>query len=227
MSTSLLSNVTLATGAQSATVTVSESDEQVGLRVTSTQIGTASSQCRLVCLDSLGRVKKTVLINGSGTEETTIDQVDGDLTCHVECLAGSCRIALDQLDGAEKLGETTGAVVTADIADLAVTTGKIALASVDTAQLAAGAATLPKFDHTGIKVLRFDGKNGAGAITLTGAAVGDRVLAVFGVTSATGATVVGGTDFETAITVINQIQQSLAGDLSGNDYVALLIPAQA
>ena len=56
-----------------------------------------------------------------------------------------------------------------------------------------------------------DGKNGAGALTLTGAKVGDKVLNVTQVT-ATSADVT--SSFEATITVANQIQQSSATDLS-------------
>jgi hypothetical protein len=72
-----------------------------------------------------------------------------------------------------------------------------------------------------LKVISFDGKNGAGACTATGAVIGDLVLAVFGITGdALGAA---GASFETAITVVDQIQQSSASNLSANDYVALLL----
>ena len=73
----------------------------------------------------------------------------------------------------------------------------------------------------GLKLLSFDGRSGAGAITLTGAAVGDYVIMVTGLT--TGALGNASASFEGAITVINQIQQSSASNLSANDYLALLI----
>lgn len=119
------------------------------------------------------------------------------------------------------------AVVTAKIDDLAVTAGKIAAGAVTTAKILAGNVTLPKISFSGIKVYRFDGKNGTGAITLTGAVVGDRVIAIFGVVSATGVTVATPANFESTITVNDQIQQSSASDLSGNDYIVLLAPATA
>jgi hypothetical protein len=73
----------------------------------------------------------------------------------------------------------------------------------------------------GLKLLSFDGRSGAGAITLTGAAVGDYVIMVTGLTE--GALGNASTSFEGAITVINQIQQSSASNLSANNYLALLI----
>lgn len=73
----------------------------------------------------------------------------------------------------------------------------------------------------GAKLLSFDGRNGAGACTLTGAAVGDIVLRVTGLTE--GALGNAGASFESTITVVNQIQQSAAGDLSANNYLVLLL----
>jgi|SRR6185369_2487932 len=101
--------------------------------------------------------------------------------------------------------------------------------AIGTTELAAGAATLPKITLTGLKFLRFDGKNGAGAVTLTGAAVGDRVAFILGVVSATGVSVVGTipTQFEATITVTDQIQQADVANLSGNDYWVVLLPATA
>ena len=72
-----------------------------------------------------------------------------------------------------------------------------------------------------LKMISFDGRNGAGACTVTGAAVGDKVLAVFGITG--GALGAAGASFEATITVVNQIQQTSASNLSANDYVALLL----
>ncbi len=72
-----------------------------------------------------------------------------------------------------------------------------------------------------LKLISFDGRNGAGACTATGAVVGDLVLAVFGITD--GALGAAGSNFESAITVVDQVQQSSASNLSANDYVALLL----
>jgi len=96
-----------------------------------------------------------------------------------------------------------------------------------TAELNAGAVTGPKLDLSGLKCIAFVGHSGAGACTATGTAVGDRVVAIFGTATAGGALVSAKSSFESAITVINQIQQSSASDLSGNTYIALLLPAAA
>ena len=109
-----------------------------------------------------------------------------------------------------------------------VVTAKILDANVTTAKLAAGAGTLPKLSFTGLKVLVQAGVASAGAVTLTGAAVGDRVVAVFGTLTAGGpllAAIVG-TDFESAISIINEVQQ-LVATLDSDTFVFVLAPAEA
>ncbi len=70
------------------------------------------------------------------------------------------------------------------------------------------------------KFLTFTGSNGAGAITLTGAAVGDNVVSLNGVTATAAGSAAA--SFESAITVANQIQQSSASDLSAKAYIVQL-----
>ena len=113
--------------------------------------------------------------------------------------------------------------------ELVVASGGTIDASAGTTTLKAGSVALTKIGITGIKCLAAAGKNGAGAITLTGAAAGDRLVAVFGAPTAGGAleAKVPGTDFEAAVTVENQIQQVSAGNLSAHTYVFVLIPAAA
>lgn len=62
------------------------------------------------------------------------------------------------------------------------------------------------------------GKDGAGALTLTGARVGDSVVGVFNLTTPGDLK----SSFETTITVINQIQQSSQSNLSGQQIVFIL-----
>lgn len=64
------------------------------------------------------------------------------------------------------------------------------------------------------------GRSGAGAITLTGAVVGDVVVGVAGLSA--GALGSASSSFETTITVVNQIQQSSASNLSANNYLFVL-----
>jgi hypothetical protein len=73
-----------------------------------------------------------------------------------------------------------------------------------------------------MKLATFDGKNGAGAITLTGATVGQYVLAVACISPGTQVGYDASANFEAQITVADQIQQSASGDLSANDYVAII-----
>lgn len=121
-----------------------------------------------------------------------------------------------------------GGVAAADLATGAAA-GALAAGDVTTTKLAAGAATLPKVSFTGLKTLAHAGKNGSGAVTLTGAVIGDRVISIFGAPTAGGvlAVKVPGTDFESVITVTDQVQQIPAVDLSASTFVFLLAPATA
>lgn len=67
--------------------------------------------------------------------------------------------------------------------------------------------------------MTFDGKDGAGACTATGLAVDDVVIAVVGIIGELGDVA---SKFESVITVADQIQQSSATNLSGNDYLAIV-----
>lgn len=80
---------------------------------------------------------------------------------------------------------------------------------------------------TGLTTLVAAGRNGAGAITLTGATVGQRVLFVIGAPTAGGTLASPNSSFESVITVADQIQQSAATNLSANTYIFVLAPAAA
>ena len=75
--------------------------------------------------------------------------------------------------------------------------------------------------HMKMDVITFVGRNGAGACTATGLAVGDVILSVTGQVAAD----VGDKSslFESTVTVINQIQQSSATDLSTKVYMAFIL----
>lgn len=76
-----------------------------------------------------------------------------------------------------------------------------------------------------IKPYQAAGVAAAGAITVTGVKVGDKVLAAFGWVTSTGVVVgLNTTNFEATVTVANQIQQG-AADLSANTYLFLVQPA--
>ena len=239
MATTLLSSVALSVGEQTNVVTIVESDEAVTLELVSAQVGAASSQARVVCLDALGHVKLTLLINGSGTEQKTVENIDSDLTCRVECSSGSCRVTLNQLEGSEKHGEGAGGVVTADLADGSVTSAKIealavdaaalGAAAVETAKLDAGAVTGAKMDFAGLKILGGVGNNGASTtLTMTGSIAGERVIAVFATpTAGTGALVPHpvGVDFNAVIPANDDIDQLSVADLSSDTLIVFVIPA--
>lgn len=153
----LLNSVLLQSGvtSESDEVVIPESSERVNLRLLSVQVGSVSSQARLLCVDAEGRVKKTAVVNGSQTVEVEVEAITGAITCSVTCSLGSCRVTLDELTGIEgSTGEGSGGLSAADIADgsitapklaaLAVTTAKLAPLSVTDAELAALAVTTGK-----------------------------------------------------------------------------------
>lgn len=69
----------------------------------------------------------------------------------------------------------------------------------------------------------FEGRNGAGSITLTGVTEGDTVSTLVGVVGATGDQ---HTLFEAVITVDDQIQQISSSNLEGKFYRAYVIPLE-
>lgn len=69
------------------------------------------------------------------------------------------------------------------------------------------------------KLFAFTGRNAAGAITLTGAKVGDKVV---GVADVAAGSVSAAASFESTITVADQIQQSSASNLSAVKYLVIL-----
>lgn len=95
--------------------------------------------------------------------------------------------------------------------------------------LGAGAVSLPKIAFTGLVTLKGVGVAAAGPATLTGAVVGQRVLAIIGNLTAGGPLLVfvPGTDFEATISVINQIQQLSSSDLHLTTIVVILAPAES
>lgn len=109
---------------------------------------------------------------------------------------------------------------------LEITTAMLAALSVTTAKIAAGEVTGAKLSKTGLASGGFTGSDGAGACTLTGATVGQRVLAVME-TTATVAVGVAEALFESTITVADQIQQSSVANNSAKRYVVLLAAVAA
>ena len=118
----------------------------------------------------------------------------------------------DLVDTAEDLPTATTSV--SGIVELA--TDAEAIAGTDTARAVTprglGAALAKMF------VISFAGHNGAGACTATGVAVNDVIFGIAGLTD------VGQADasFEAVVTVVDQIQQASASDLSLKNFVALV-----
>lgn len=69
--------------------------------------------------------------------------------------------------------------------------------------------------------LTFRGRNGAGAVTLNGAAVGDIVRFVQGMQLGLEGSGLAG-QYETTISVVNQIQQTSVADLTALNFLAVL-----
>ena len=118
---------------------------------------------------------------------------------------------------------TDASITSAAFAAGAVNTAALGAAAVATANLAAGAVTAPKLNLAGLKVIQASGVAAAGPVTTTGTAVGDRIIAVL----CTSANTASAALFQTTVTVINQIQQSSATDLSASRFIFLLLPAAA
>lgn len=114
------------------------------------------------------------------------------------------------------LAACTATATRAGVVELATPTE--AVAGTDTAR-----AVTPQGARSmigGLRMMTFTGRNGAGACTATGLAVGDVVLAIVGLSAdALGIPVA---SFETTITVVDQIQQTSVANLSANNYAALL-----
>jgi hypothetical protein len=218
--TNRLALTRLQSGGNTAEVSVTPPGDGLVLRLVTTAIS-ASSQASLVVRDSQGRSMGKVICQDGDDKRLSLEGFEGGaLVFQVECNLGTVDVQVDELDDVDSvLPDSPGGELDA----AAYADGSIA-----TAKLEAGAATLPKFDNTGLKSLVAAGVAAARPVTLTGAAVGDRVMLVLGtVTAGTGPLLNDADDFESTITVVDQIQQTLAGDLSGNTYQFILIPAQA
>ena len=208
---------TVLTIGQAPSVALTPVSETLALQLTTVQVTT--SQVRLLVKDANGMVRGSAVVNGTGVSRILFDKIEAQsLVAHVECLQGSAIVQVDEITGIE----ATSGAATIDADD-------IADGSLLTAKFGAGQVTPAKLGtFTAIKCLSAAGKNGKGAIAMAGTAVGDRLIAVFGIPTAGGALVGVANDaatFESTITVINEIQQTSAANLSANTYVFLLAPA--
>lgn len=210
--TNRLALTRLQSGEDTAEVTLTPAGEELVLRLTTTAV-VSPCQVRLTVRDSQGVNRGSLVCQDGENKRLRVEKLPaGDVVFQVECNLGTADVQVDELTDLD--------AVLPEGSDLSAP-------QLETDDIPAGGVTLPKMDLSALKTLRFDGAASAGAITLTGAAVGDRVVSIFGTVVTTGASIVGGTDFESVITVANQIQQSATGDLSGNDYVVQLAPAVA
>jgi hypothetical protein len=117
---------------------------------------------------------------------------------------------------------------TSKTGSLIINAGGTLDASAGTLTLGPAQVSLAKVDLTGMKTLKGTGAASAGAVTLTGAVIGMRVVSIFGNLTAGGPMLVfvPGTDFESVITVTDQVQQ-LTGDYHLDTIVFVLAPAAA
>jgi hypothetical protein len=97
--------------------------------------------------------------------------------------------------------------------------GVITSAEVVAAMIGTDAVTGPKLASTALTQLVCSGNNGAGACTLTGAKVGDKVIGVINLTDAADVKA----SYESTITVADQIQQTSATDLSLKKMAVTLV----
>jgi hypothetical protein len=108
-------------------------------------------------------------------------------------------------------------------ADGTISTAKLADGAVTTAKLAAGGVTGAKIGPAAVKNYAFTGRNGAGNITVTGLAVGDRLQFVYNETDDADATA----SFTSPVTVTDTLAQSSGIDLSAKKFVMSVLIATA
>ncbi len=105
---------------------------------------------------------------------------------------------------------------------LGVTAAKLATAAVTTPKLATGSVTAIKL-AAGIGFFGFIlGRNGTGAVTFTGAKVGDTVFSIGILSAGPGQNRDAAAMFESTITVADQIQQSENTDQSAVGFMIIL-----
>lgn len=175
-----------------------------------------------VVLQANGTAKSQNGIGDTLTTDQPYNIVPRLLTTSALLAAGSISFTVTPTAAETSAGLTSPPSNSVDAAQLktnSVTSAKIAALAVTTAKVAAGAITGAKLDPAPFRHFVTLGRNGAGAVTATGAAVGDKVVAITDLTTA----VAGEAIFESTITVVNQIQQSSALDKSAVKYNILLL----
>lgn len=206
------------TQGQSTSMVVYPGAEVITLRLTTLVPYAAlidTPQTLLYARDNSGRVCGSCTVTGAGTSQFMVQNFETQvLTLEVVQPVGTSVIQVDEITGIEaRCGQ---ALIDAD---------DIVDGSILAAKFAGGAVTLPKLSgFVNIKCLAFTGVAVPGPCACAGAAVGDRVIQIFGATTAAGANLTGRplANFEPVITVVDQIQQATATDYSLYTFIALM-----
>jgi hypothetical protein len=162
--------------------------------------------------------------NGKLTEALKVDK-NGTVTVAGQTISSSGVIGATGAVTATTIN-ASGLVAAAAALTVGTTLGVTGAATLSSTLGVTGATTLPAATTIGGKTPMTGsdysvvqaGKNGAGALTLTGAKVGDTVTAIANLTTPGDLK----SSFEATITVINQIQQSAATDLSAKQCLFIL-----
>ncbi|MFA5634520.1 MAG: hypothetical protein WC977_01315 [Anaerovoracaceae bacterium] len=222
---SLISDPTVASAMTQDTLT----DSTGGTPATTLAAPTAQTQDTLT--DSTGGVAATTLAAPTAqTQDSLTDSTGG--TPATTLAAPTAQTQEDLTDSTGGVAATTLAAPTAQTQDsltdstggtpattLAAPTSQTQEDLTDSTGGAAGTtlAAIGAVPDIVIALAQL-GKNGTGALSLTGTAVGDRVLGVVNLTDVADAAA----KFETTITVDNQIQQTAADDLSAKQCYFLV-----
>lgn len=130
------------------------------------------------------------------------------------------RVVGGTVNGGKEFQLTTGSISPASFTSAGVCATNLAVTDIT------GGASLPSNAVGGTalsagaqRLLPFTGRNGAGACTCTGLKVGDTVTGIVNVTDSSN----DAAKFEATVTVVNQLQQSDAGDLSAKKFIVLAV----
>ena len=204
-STTLIVLLELQNGQETSPVTFIPAGERTSLRLTAQQVGTSRSQARLTVLDEFGRVKGTLRLSSEGSTAArqkiiVLEALEGNLTARVECLAGTCLVSLEELDGAD---------------------GVVPRGTVDATDLDPAAWKT-------LSAIGVDSSAGDANLTVPGVAVGDRVALAFRAPTAGGALVAVDKDLEldpVAHAIATIVQRQAAGNLTTATLVFLVLPS--
>lgn len=169
--TNRLASTRLQSGESSGEVTVTPPGDGLALRLVTTAI-TARSQASLVVRDSQGRSMGKVICQDGDDKRLRLEAFEsGALVFEVECNLGTVDIQVDELTGHDASFPSSpgGQAEEADIADLSISTAKLALLAVDTGQLAVGAVETTKIEDLNVT----EGKLALGVTAQSPAVIAD------------------------------------------------------